>query len=142
MERAQRRGRNGQGDGHGETGDLSPDHLVEGLRQRFARFRREHRPRTRYPQALRSAVLAALRRGATELEVRRVCGVTSVQLAQWRRSEGVPAEESSLFGQEARVFSVVDELVDVNAPRAVRPGEGDVELRLGGWTIWIRRFES
>jgi len=142
MERAQRRARNGQGYGHGETGELSPDFLVEGLRQRFARFRREHRPRTRYPQALRGAVLAALRSGATELEVRRVCGVSSVQLAQWRRREGASAQESGLFGQQARVFSVVDELADVNAPRAVRPGEGDVELRLGGWAIWIRRIEA
>ena len=142
MERTQRRGRNGQRDGYSETRDLSPSLLVESLRQRFARFRRKHRPRTRYPDALRAVVLAALRSGAAELEVRRACRVSSVQLAQWRRREGVSAEESDPAGQQARVFSVVDEMPNVSVERAVRPAEGDVELRVGGWAVWIRRIEA
>lgn len=133
---------NGQRGGHDGAGGASSDPRVESLRQRFARFRREHRPRTRYPQALRAAVLSALRSGATELEVRRACGVSSVQLTQWRRREVAVVEESGLAKQQARVFSVVDELPEVNVERAMRPAEADVELRLGRWAIWIRRVEA
>lgn len=140
MERTQGRSRNGQGDG--ATRELNPELLVEDLRQRFARFRRGHRPRTRYPDALRSAVLAALRNGAAEPEVRRACRVSSDQLAAWRRREGAPAGESGLAEQQARIFSVVDELPEVNVEHAVRPAEGDVELRVGGWAVCIRRIEA
>lgn len=142
MERTQRRTRNGQRDGRGATGELSPSLLVESLRQRFARFRLRHKPRTRYPDALRAAVLAALRSGATELEVRQACRVSSVQLASWRRREVVLAPESGVAGQQARVFSVVDEMPNVSVERAVRPAEGDVELRVGGWAVWVRRIEA
>jgi len=141
MERTQGRSRNGQGDGDGATRELNPELLVEDLRQRFARFRRGHRPRTRYPDALRAAVLAALRSGAAEPDVRRACRVSSDQLAAWRRREVVPAEESGLAEQQARIFSVVDELPEVNVERAVRPADGDVELRVGGWAVWIRRTD-
>jgi len=142
MERTQRRARNGQRGGNGGIGQLSPEVLVESLRQRFARFRRGHKPRTRYPETLRAAVLLALRNGATELEVRQASRVSSLQLAAWRRREVVPAPESGPAGQDARVFSVVDELPDVNVERAVRPAEGDVELRVGGWAVRIRRIEA
>jgi hypothetical protein len=141
MERTQRRARNGRRDGHDETGDLGLAPRVEGLRQRFARFRREHKPRTRFPHALRAAALAVVRSGAAELEVRRACRVSSVQLAQWRRGEGARAAESDSTGQPARVFSVVDEMAEGDVGRGGPGAEQDVELRLAGWAIWIRRLE-
>jgi len=69
--------------------------------------------------------------------------VSSVQLGQWlRRSEGAAAEESGLAGQQARVFSVVDELPDVKVERVGGSSERDLELRFGGWAVWIRRIEA
>jgi hypothetical protein len=68
--------------------------------------------------------------------------VSSVQLASWRRREVVLAPESGVAGQQARVFSVVDEMPNVSVERAVRPAEGDVELRVGGWAVWVRRIEA
>jgi hypothetical protein len=142
MERTRRRARNGQRHGQGEGKGLSPDLIVEGLRRRFARFRRAHQPRTRFPPELRVAALEALRCGATELAVRRACGVSSIQMAQWRRGEESPVEARDLAGPEARVFAVVDAPPDLNVARTGAPAERDVELRLGGWAIWIRRLEA
>ena len=71
-------------EGDGRWGAI-PEAMVESLR--FVRFRREHKPRTRYPQILRAAVLAALQRGVAEPALRRACGLSAVQLAAWRRRE-------------------------------------------------------
>jgi hypothetical protein len=61
-------------------------------------------------------------------------------MAQWRRGGGSCTEDIDLTGQEARVFAVVDEAPDLNVERAGGPAERDMELRLGGWAIWIRRL--
>lgn len=112
-----------------------PEAMVESLRQRFVRFRREHKPRTRYPQILRAAVLAALRRGVAEPELRRACGLSAVQLAAWRRRELAAAQQSAMARHPARVFSVVDEVQpEVSAERSGHPVGQDVELYVGGWS--------
>jgi hypothetical protein len=138
-------GRAPNGPHESDAGDWSaiPDLRVEGLRQRFVRFRRAHKPRTRYPQALRAAVLAALRSGAREPELRRACGLSVDQLAAWRRREEVEAQQRVLVRPPARVFSVVDEShPDVSDGRAVDPAGQDVELCVGGWAVRIRRLEG
>jgi len=120
-----------------------PEVRVESLRQRFARFRHTHKPRTRYPQALRMAVLEALRSGVAELELRRACGLSADQLAAWRRRAEEEAQQRAMVRQPARVFSVVDEIhPDVSDERALHPAGQPVELRIGGWSVCIQRLEE
>jgi len=55
----------------------------------------------------------------------------------------VPAHEDSLGRQPARVFSVVDEVhPGVSIEGASHPAVEDMELRVGGWAILIRRVEE
>ena len=134
-----RDGKIGRGDG---AWDATSDARVEALRQRFTRFRRAHKPRTRYPRALRTAVLAALRGGATEPDLRRACGLQAAQIAAWRQREEVEAQQRTTVGPAARVFSVVDEIPVSGIDGAVPPAGEDVELRIGGWAVRIRRVEG
>lgn len=138
------RAQNGQHGRGGGAWDAAPDARVEGLRQRFARFRRTHKPRTRYPQALRMAVLAALRSGVTEAELRRACGLSAAQLAAWRRRAELETQPRAMVVPPARVFSVVDEIPESGLDGAIQPApEGeDMELRIGGWAVHIRRLEG
>jgi transposase-like protein len=143
MGRTPRRARNGHlGSDEGASSAI-PDARVESLRQRFTRFRRTHKPRTRYPQALRLAVLEALHRGVAEPELRRACRLTAAQLAAWRRSAEMEAQQRPLVSPPARVFPVVDELrSDVSDERAIQPASQPVELRIGGWSVCIRQLEE
>jgi hypothetical protein len=143
MGRTQGRSPKGQHSGDEGGGSGFSDFQVEVLRQRFALFRRGHRPGTRYPEDLRAAVLAALQGGAAELELRRLCRLSTVQLAAWRRHEGAAARSRALVRPPARVFSVVDEVhPEVSVERAVSPGGEDLELLIGGWAVRIRRVEG
>lgn len=117
-----------------------PDPRVARLRQGFARFRRAHKPGTRYPEALRAAVLTALRSGAAEPEVKRACGISSQQINAWRRCEMAPEQRNALVRQPARVFSVIDEAPDAQVEPVVPSAGEDMELRLGGWVVQIRRI--
>ena len=131
-----------QGDDGGAWSAL-PDLQVELLRQRFVRFRRDHRPGTRYPEALREAVLAALRNGAAEPELRRLCRLSAGQLAAWRRAELTAALPRAVERPLARVFSVVDAShPEVSGARALTPACEDLELRVGGWAVRIRRVDD
>ena len=115
---------------------------VECLRRIFARFRGEHPSRTRIPDSLRNAALAALRSGTSELEVRRACGVTSDQVAQWRKRQEARAQTRDLEGQEPRVFPVVDDMAGIGLTDAGDRVQQGLELRVGGWAISIRQVEA
>jgi len=115
---------------------------VEGLRRRFAKFRREHEPRTRIPESLRNAALAAQRSGISESEVRRSCGATSDQLARWHKRQEASARAHELDGLQPRVFPVVDDLPNMSIAEAEDPARQDLELRMGGWAICIRPMEA
>jgi len=136
-------GKGAAGGWHGgaREGEPSRHARVERLRQSFARFRREHPLRTRIPDGLRNAALTAIENGASEAEVRRACGVTSDQLAQWRnRREGRrrPGGPRPVVA-EPRIFPVVDDKAVVSK---IAGGVQDLELRFGGWSICIRQVEG
>ena len=119
------------------------DHAVERLSQRFAQFHRQHPKRTRIPDALRRAALAALERGASQTQLRRACGVSASQLRRWQLTRPVFAKDSApTETATARVFSVVGG----DAEPTVGPGhsqpDDELELRLGGWSISVRRVEQ
>lgn len=132
MRRAKRQGEMVGGDDSAREAVADP--RVEKLQQAFLRFRSTHQPRARYPESLRAAVMAALDGGAAELEVRRACKITAEQLAVWRRRRSRALASAEPAQQEARVFSVVDDAGDA---------EGDeMELRIGGWSVRIRRADG
>ena len=96
---------------------------------------RAGRSRCRLPASLRARVLAAIDAGAPVEAVRKACKLSAWQIASWRQSTaleggdrvGVPELESP------RVLSVVD-----RAPRQ-EPFDGEIELRIGGWRVSLRR---
>ena len=122
--------------------EAGPSHRVDRLRRSFAKFRRDHPSRTRIPDSLRDTALAALRSGTPESEVRRACGVTSDQLAQWRKRQEACAQTRDLDGLQPRVFPVVDDIAGIGMTPAGDPVQQDLELRIGGWAICIRQDEA
>ena len=117
---------------------------IEQLEQRFAQFRREHRAHTRIPDALREAVLASMGQGVTPAQLRHCFGLSSKQLKQWQTGHGAAPAHSDLAAQEtqdARVFSVVDDVPVRHGEPAGGDGARPLELRLDGWSICIRRVD-
>lgn len=97
------------------------------------------------PAGLRDRVLEVLERGVPMREVRRVLGLRPEQVARWQRlrpraaagsGAGAPASAS-----DVRVFEVAEEARDSGARGAATTTQRDdgVEVRLGGWTILVRR---
>ena len=121
------------------TGDAGSGARVERLRRDFARFRQTHPLRTRIPDSLRRAALSALHSGTTESEVRRACGVTSDQLAQWRKHQQVCVPQRSLEIPEPRFFPVVDSTDGSFHTR--EPEQQDLELRIDSWAIRVRQLQ-
>jgi hypothetical protein len=122
------------------TTDSEPSRRIERLRRDFARFRRTHPLRTRIPDPLRRSALAALQAGEMEAEVRRACGVTSDQLAQWAKPQHARAPQHPVQAPPPRVFSVVDDAATAPEGREVEPDA--LELRLGGWSISVRSVQG
>ena len=117
----------------------STNHIIEGLSRRFAEFHSRHPRRTRVPDDLRRDTLAALRQGVTRTQLRRACGVSSKQLAQWQNSHGKISKNATRATQDTRVFSVVGEDAAQRAESLNSEQDHQLELRLDGWTISVRR---
>ena len=126
------------------AGGSELDPRIEHLRQRFFRFRATHPLRTRIPNRLRTAALEVVRDGATESDVRRACGVTSDQLAQWRTQHPLGAGRTDADEiPSAQVFPVTTSEADegeIDSGPAV--AKECVELRLGGLSISIRALRA
>lgn len=142
----QRRQRAGRPGNEAKTGGMSARLRLDHLRRTFEKFRRAHRPRTRIPRELREEALEALRRGVSELDVRRACRVTPEQLEWWRRRRSGARTIAELDERAVRIFPVVDEeqeagASEVNA-RAAGQAAQHLELRIGGWAICIRPVEA
>ena len=137
-----KRSRNSKRHVRAEAADVDPNPLVEQLRRSFAKFRRVQPLRTRIPDSLRNAALAALQGGTSESAVRRACGVTSDQLAQWRKHQQSRGQMREADVRAARVFPVVDEMAGVELTPSGQPGPQDLELRIGGWAISVRPVEG
>lgn len=123
--------------GAGASAELS----IEQLEGRFAKFRRKHPPQTRIPETLRGAVLAAMRQGVRPAQLRRCCGLSSTQLEQWQKSHTEIPAQPDLAAQDARVFSVVGDMPTRGAQAADANREQQIELRLDGWSICVRRVD-
>ena len=124
--------------------DARAELSIEQLERRFAKFRREHPPQTRIPDTLRGVVLGAMRQGVTPAQLRRCCGLSSKQLEQWQRSRNeIPADaDADLAAQDARVFSVVRDVPAQSGEPADVDSKHQLELRLDGWSICVRRVDQ
>lgn len=116
------------------------DAALQRLEKQFAKFRREHPPQTRIPDTLRRGVLAAMRQGVTTADLRRYCGLSSTQLTQWQQGHTGASEDVASASRPARVFSVVNENREPGDEPAVEHRDRQLELRLDGWSICIRRL--
>jgi hypothetical protein len=111
--------------------------LLEELRQLFGAFRRENRRFTRVPGELRAVAMAALREGVTPTSLRRVCGISTGQLASWQSSRPT-AEAAAAEAQPARAFQVIDDAQARGAGCSPRRADEALELRVGPWSIRVR----
>ena len=114
---------------------------IKQLGRRFTKFRRDHPSQTRIPEALRDAVLAAVRQGVTAAELRR-CGLSPNQLEYWQKNEPERETPVDLPVQEPQIFSVVDDEPRPTAKSAEPTREQQLELRLNGWSICIHRVDG
>ena len=115
------------------------------LRREFAHFRETNAPRTRIPDSLRERVLRALGAGVAMSSLQRELGVTSKQVAGWRRGilvpgvvDETPAKETSRAETGARVFEVVEPALASQPAGAPADMSEALELRLGAWSVVIR----
>ena len=140
MQRERQPGRNRSGGRQGSrrSAEGSAVALAE-LGKRFACFRRKQPRGARVPEDLRAAVMAAVGQGVRPVELQRACGVTWNQVMTWQaRSMGGQGKCGSAGPTKVRVFSVVDEPgVDPSQPPE-STGGGELELRLGPWTVSVR----
>lgn len=127
-----------QASGGGTSGTRS-EALLEELRQRFAAFRRENRRFTRVPDELRVAAVAAQREGVRPTTLRRVCGVSTSQLASWKANQP-GSDVAAAEVQSARAFRVIDDAQARGAGGAAAVIDDEaLEVRVGPWSIRVQR---
>jgi hypothetical protein len=112
---------------------------LEQLERRFARFRRKNPGQTRIPDALRRDALTAVRLGVTRSQLRNACGISSDQLKHWQGDAGSAVTEQEPDIQEARVFSILEDVPAREPECRGHDEEQQLELRLGDWSISVRR---
>lgn len=99
---------------------------------------REGHLRRRLSRDLRAAVVAAIDAGAPVHAVREACKVSVSQITRWRQAAASSRDasaSSTAAPASPRVLSVVDA-----APREDASLESEIELRIGGWHVSLRRI--
>jgi Homeodomain-like domain len=95
-------------------------------------------PRRRLSRGLRAQVVAAIEAGAPVRAVREACKVSGSQITRWRQAAacgGDASASSTAASASPRVLSVVDA-----APREDALLDSELELRIGGWHVSLRRI--
>lgn len=109
---------------------------IEQLAAAIDAYRRDN-PRRRLPRGLRTQVVAVIDAGARIQSVRETCKLSGSQISRWRqaaRSGSDAAPPSTAASAGARVLSVVD-----RGTRQDTPLDSEIELRIGGWHVSLRR---
>jgi hypothetical protein len=117
--------------------------LIEDLAAAIA-VHRQGNPRRWLSPALRAQVVAAIEAGVTVRAVREACKVSASQIARWRaaahsgrdaaHSRRDAALSSTVVPASPRVLSVVD-----GGTRDDSRLDSEIELRIGGWHVSLRR---
>lgn len=131
--------------GRGRPRTVASSSMLAALAERYSRFRQEHPRGARIPVELRTATLAALDAGVSTGELYKSCGVSWSQVVTWqgRSSSASQAAMDEDGPTDVRVFSVVDApAVDGGEAKATADGEAELELRLGPWSVTVRRTKE
>lgn len=99
-------------------------------------YRKGH-PRRRLSRGLRAHVVAAIDAGAPVRAVSEACKVSSCQITRWRQAaarSGAASPPKAAESASPRVLSVVDA-----CPREEAQLDSEIELRIGGWHVSLRR---
>jgi transposase-like protein len=111
--------------------------LIEELAAAVA-VHRQGNPRRWLSPALRAQVVAAIEAGVTVRAVREACKVSASQITRWRaaaaHSGRDAAPTSTVVPVSPRVLSVVD-----GGTREDSRLDSEIELRIGGWHVSLRR---
>ena len=102
----------------------------------FAAFRRVHGRGRRIPLGLRRQVVAALDAGVSTGAIERTCGVSWSQTRYWRSAARAGVEVPAA----PQVLSVVDSGAAPGSS-SLSP-DGDLELRVGVWSISVHRVTN
>jgi transposase-like protein len=96
------------------------------------------RPRRRLTDGLRAQVLAAIDAGVTVRAVSEACKVSASQITRWRQAAAGSGRDAASSSTAAfaspRVLSVVDRVTPQDTLL-----DGEIELRIGGWHVSLRR---
>jgi transposase-like protein len=94
--------------------------------------------RRRLSHALRAQVVAAIEAGATARAVGEACKLSGSQISRWRQAAAHSGDDAAPSSAPAfvspRVLSVVDK-----AAREDSLLDDEIELRIGGWHVSLRR---
>lgn len=95
-------------------------------------------PRRWLSPALRAQVVAAIDAGATVRAVCASCKLSESQVTRWRQAAAPSGDDASPASAPAfvspRVLSVVDKATRVDSQL-----DDEIELRIGGWHVSLRR---
>jgi transposase-like protein len=96
------------------------------------------KPRRRLTDGLRAQVVAAVDAGVTVRAVSKACKASASQITRWRQVAADSGRDAAPSGTAAsaspRVLSVVDRVTPQDAVL-----DDDIELRIGGWHVSLRR---
>lgn len=99
---------------------------------------RDTNRRRRLSHALRAQVVAAIDAGATARAVGEACKLSGSQISRWRQDaarSGDDAPSSPQASVSPRVLSVVDKAARQDSSSF----DDEIELRIGGWHVSLRR---
>lgn len=119
--------------------------MLAELAGRYSRFRQEHPRGARVPGELRAATLAALDAGVSTSELYKSCGVSWSQVAAWQGRSSTASQAAMKEDEptDVRVFSVVDApALDGGEAKLATDSEAELELRLGPWSVTVRRTKG
>lgn len=99
---------------------------------------RADKPRRRLSQSLRAEVVAVIDAGATVRSVREACKLSGSQISRWRQAAAGSDEDVTPSSATEVVTPRVLSVVDGGAHDNSLPDD-EIELRIGGWCLSLRR---
>ena len=96
------------------------------------------KPRRQLSHGLRAQVVAAIDSGVTVRAVSEACKLSASQISRWRQAAAGSGRDAAPLSTAAsaspRVLSVVDRVTPQDTLL-----DGEIELRIGGWQVSLRR---
>jgi transposase-like protein len=100
---------------------------------------RGNKPRRRLSPGLRAQVVTAIDAGATVRAVREACKLSATQIGRWRQAAALSGDDAVSSSATAVVSPRVLSVVDRDNHAEGSQSDDEIELRIGGWHISLRR---